>query len=141
MGIDKSNTRSGDFVFIKLLSTVVSNAPVATTRTSALLISLLKSEMSSTFKLNFPAIFSALSFVLLIRVILLFFVCLIRFSQVFLPILPVPKSKIFLLLTSSTLLHIYCTEANETEVAPVDKLVSVLILLLALITNEINLSK
>ena len=35
----------------------------------------------------------------------------------------------------------YCTDANETDVAPVDMLVSVLIFLLALITKDINFSR
>jgi hypothetical protein len=56
-------------VLIISFITVVSLAPVATTKTSALVISLLSSSISLTFRLNFPAIFSALSFVLLIKVI------------------------------------------------------------------------
>ena len=68
-GIDKSNINNGALFLIRCLLTVLSSAPVATTRTSVLLISSLKSEISLTFKLNLPAIFSALFFVLLIKVI------------------------------------------------------------------------
>jgi len=57
-----------------------------------------------------------------------------RFSQVFLPILPVPNSRMFLSETASIFWMIYCTEAKATEVAPVDIFVSVLMRLLACIT-------
>ena len=68
-------------------------------------------------------------------------ICFTKLSQVFLPILPVPNNKIFLLETSVTFFKIYCTEAKDTEVAP--ELISVLffIFLLALITSLIKRSE
>jgi len=54
-----------------------------------------------------------------------------RFSQVFLPIFPVPKRRIFLVVMSFTDFRMYWTEAKDTEVAPEESFVSVLMRLLA----------
>ena len=58
-------------------------------------------------------------------------VCFIRFSHVFLPIFPVPKRRIFFWEIFLTLFKMYCTEANETEVAPEESSVSFFTRLLA----------
>ena len=61
--------------------------------------------------------------------------CFTKFSHVLRPILPVPNSKMFLSVTLSMVFKMYCTEAKETLVAPEEISVSVLIRLLACITE------
>ena len=133
--------RIGLSVGMDSLYTVGTLAPVATTNTSVWAISADKSAKSFTITLNLPATCSAFSRVRLIRVICLFCVCLMRFSQVFLPILPTPKRRIFFCDTSATFCIIYCTAVKDTEAAPEERTVSFLIRLLALITLFIKRSK
>ena len=109
--------------------------PVATTNTSVWVSSLSKVSKSFTRTLNLLAISCAFSLVRLIRVICSFWVCLIRFSQVLRPIFPVPKSNIFFWEISATFCMIYCTEAKDTEVAPLESSVSFLMRLLAWMTQ------
>ena len=111
LGIDRSRIKSFLELKIKSLVIVGFEPLVATIKTSALLISLVNSPYGLTIIGNLTPIFSAFSWVLLIKTICLFFVCFKRFSHVFLPILPTPKRTIFFLEIVFTLFIIYWTEA------------------------------